>query len=336
MRILPYRRRPRQQGNQNGTYGRLPAALCLHVPTLLALLAFLLSACGGSSQPWGYVWTDSTHLETLSWNEHNGRLSGQYSGISYAQVNSPSAAQPERYGATYSGTMGGQTVNITIGAGLLSQHLAGTLSGDENILTLTFLDPSSGKAVPQRWVAVTGTQQGQLVSAFNAYEQARAWLAVVQQERQSKNDWHDPNANALATTQGALQKQQAQVEEMQQATDMQSRCALATAYRPLDSSWFALPFPASRDGLLSALAHFHQAWQMAQGSTVPHIAGLALPWLLSSVDEQRVIAAAETLALRIQASYQADERTMQQDQQQSRLLDEQVTHLSQGCPPMPA
>jgi hypothetical protein len=314
----------------------LPATLCLHVLTLLAVLTFLLSACGGSDQPWGYVWTDLTHLETLSWNKHNDRLSGQYSGISYAQVNSPSAAQPETYGATYSGTMDGQTVNITIGTGLLSQHLMGTLSGDDNILTLTFLDPSSGKVVQQRWVAVTVTQQGQLVSAFNAYQTARSWLAVVEQEKQSENDWHDPNANVLATTQGALQKQQAQVEEMQQATDLQPRCALATAYRPLDSSWFALPFPASRDGLLSALAHFHQAWQVAQGSTVPHIAGLAPPWLLSPADERRVIAAAETLASRMQASYRADERTMQQNQQQSRLLDEQVTHLSQGCPPMPA
>jgi hypothetical protein len=328
------RERQGEKRHRSGRGGWLQAALCLHVLTLLALLA-LLSACRGALHSWGYVWTDAQHFETLTWHEQNGQLSGQYSGLSYAQVSLPSATQPASYGAAYTGTLNGQTVNITIGAGLLSQHLEGTLSGNESILTLSFLDPSSGKTVQQRWVAVTQTQQGQLVAAFNAYEQARAWLAVVQQERQRERDWHDPNASFLATTQTALQNQQGQVEQIQQAAP-QTRCALIAAYMPLDASWFTLPDPSSSDGLLSALAHFQQAWQTAERSPVPHIASLSLPWLLSLADEQRAIAPVSTLAAQLQASYRADEQAMQQAQQQSRQLDAQVTTLSQGCPPMPA
>ncbi len=328
------REREGEKRHRSGRGGWLQAALCLHVLTLLALLA-LLSACGGAAPPWGYVWTDAQHFETLSWHEQNGQLSGQYSGLSYAQVSLPSATQPASYGAAYQGTLNGQTVTITIGSGLLSQHLSGTLSGDEHMLTLTVLDPSSGQTVQQRWVAVTAVQQGQLVAAFNAYEQARAWLAVVQQERQRERDWHDPNAVALATTQQAVRTQQAQVEQIQQAAP-QTRCALVAAYMPLDASWFTLPDPSSSDGLLSALAHFQQAWQRAERGPVPHIAGLVLPWLLSAADERRAIAPASTLAAQLQASYQADEQAMQQAQQQSRQLDAQVTHLAQGCPPTPA
>lgn len=313
----------------------MPTALCLHILTQVALLAFLLVACGGGLSPWGYVWTDAQHFETLTWNEQNGQLSGQYSGISYAQVSFPSAMQPDSYGAAYTGTLNGSTVALTIGSGSLSEHLTGTLSGDENMLTLGFLDPTSGKAVQQRWIAVTAVQQGQLVAAFNAYEQARAWLAWVQQERQRERDWHDPNASFLATTQTALQNQQRQVEQMQQAAPP-TRCALVAAYLPLGASWFTLPFPASSDGLLSALAHFQQAWQRAERRPVPHIAGLTLPWLLSVADERRDIAPASTLAAQLQASYQADEQAMQRAQQQSRQLDAQVTHLAQGCPPTPA
>jgi hypothetical protein len=332
------RERERQGGKRHRSRrdGWLQAALCLHVLTLAALLTFLLSACGGAAPPWGYVWTDAQHFETLSWKEQNGQLSGQYSGLSYAQVSFPSATQPASYGAAYQGTLNGQTVNITIGAGLLSQHLEGTLSGDESILTLSFLDPSSGQTVQQRWVAVTAVQQGQLVAAFNAYEQARGWLALVQQERQRESSWHDPNASFLATTQRALQNQQAQVEQIQQASDGQTRCTLVAAYRPLDASWFTLPFPASGDGLLAALAHFQQAWQRAEQSHVPHIASLSLPWLLSAADERRAIASATMLASRRESAYQADEQAMQHEQQQSKQLDEQVTTLSQGCPPLPS
>src|SRR5579875_680282 len=327
--------RPGQVGQWHGNArgGRFSAA-CLHVLTLTALLA-LLSACGGAAHLWGYVWTDATHLETLSWNQDNSQLSGQYTGLSYAQISLPSTTQPASYGAAYQGTINGQTVTLTIGTGLLSQHLSGTLSGDENMLTLSFLDPSSGKTVQQRWVAVTQTQQGQLVAAFNAYEQARAWLTWVQQERQRERDWHDPNAAALATTQQAVRTQQAQVEQMQQAAP-QTRCALVAAYLPLDASWFTLPFPASSDGLLSALAHFQQAWQRAESRPVPHLTGLALPWWLSAQDERRAIAPATALATHIQTVDAADAQTMQHEQQQSRQLDEQVTILSQGCPPLPS
>jgi hypothetical protein len=315
----------------NAIGGWFSAACGLHVLTVLALLTLILS-----SPPWGYVWTDATHLETLSWNEDNNQLSGQYSGISYAQVTLPSPLQPASYGAAYTGTLNGSTVTLTIGSGSLSEHLTGTQSGDDRTLILTFLDSTSTKPVQQRWVAVTQTQQGQLVAAFNAYQQARGWLALVQQGRQRERDWHDPNASFLATTQSALQNQQAHVEQMQQAQDMPTRCTLVAAYRPLDSSWFTLPFPASSDGLLSALARFQQAWQRAERSPVPHLAGLILPWLLSAADERRAIAPASTLALHIQKSYQADEQIMRQDQQQSKHLDEQVTTLSQGCPPTPA
>lgn len=314
----------------------VPASRGLQVLVLAVLLAFLLAACGESSPPWGYVWTDAAHLEMLSWNAYNSQLSGQYSSISYAPVHVPPTAQPDIYGGAYKGTLNGQTVNITIGTGLLSEHLTGMLSGDGTALTLSVLDPTSGKAVQQKWVAVNGTQQRQLVSAFNVYQTARTWLAVVQQEEQRENGWHDPNASTITTTQAALQKQQAQVEAMQQAPDGQTRCTLIAAYRPLDSSWFALPFPASGDGLLSAMSHFRQAWQQAERSSIPRLTGLALPWLLSSAGERQAIAAPSMLASRIQTAYQADEQAIQQDQQRSRQLDGQVTHLSQGCPPMPA
>jgi hypothetical protein len=333
------RKRERQGGKRHrsasGSGGWLQAALCLHVLTLLALLAFLLSACGGAAPPWGYVWTDAQHFETLSWNEQNGQLSGQYSGLSYAQVSFPSAT-PENYGAAYTGTLSGQTVTLTIGSGLLSQHLTGMLTAHGAILTLTWLDPSSGKTVQQRWVAVSQTQQGQLVAAFNAYEQARGWLSLVQQERQRERGWHDPNASFLATTQSALQRQQGQVEQIQQAQQMQTRCTLVAAYRPLDSSWFTLPFSTHNDGLISALAHFQQAWQKAERSPVPHLRALALPWLLSTQDERRAIALAAMQASRREAAYRADEQAMQHEQQQSKQLDEQVTTLSQGCPPLPS
>src|SRR5579875_2154705 len=329
--------RPEQVGQWHGNArgGRFSAAR-LHVLTLTALLAVMLSACGGSSPPWGYVWTDTQQFETLTWHVQNGQLSGQYSGLSYAQVSFPSATQPASYGAAYQGTINGQTVNITIGSGSLSQHLEGTLSGDGSSLTLSFLDPASGQTVQQRWVAVTAVQQGQLVAAFNAYQQARGWLAVVQQERQRERDWHDPNASFLATTQSALQNQQGQVEQIQQASDGQTRCTLVAAYRPLDSSWFALTFPASGDGLLAALAHFQQVWQKAERSPVPHLTGLALPWWLSAQDERRALAPATALATHIQVVDAADAQTMRHDQQQSRQLDEQVTTLSQGCPPLPS
>jgi hypothetical protein len=314
----------------------MPIAWCLHILTLATLFAFLLTACGGASQPWGYVWTNTQHFETLTWNAQNGQLSGQYSSISYAQVSFPSTTQPDSYGAAYTGTLKGQAVTITIGSGLLSENLMGTQSGDGSSLALTFLDPTSTKPVQQRWIAVAALQQSHLVQAFDAYQTARGWLGEVQRQVQIESHWRDPNAGSLATTQAAIQQQQVQTVAMQQAQDMEMRCALVVRYIPLNSSWFALPFSTHNDGLFSDLAHLQRAWQAAEHSTVPHLAGLSLPWWLSAQDERRAVAPATALATRIQKAYAADVQTMQHYQQQSRQLDEQVTTLSQGCPPLPS
>jgi hypothetical protein len=336
MRAYLQREGHRPRGGWQSSITWMPIAWCLHMLTMATLLAFLLTACGGTSQPWGYVWTDTQHFETLTWNAQNGQLSGQYSGISYAQVSFPSTTQPDSYGAAYTGTLKGQAVTITLGSGLLSENLMGTQSGDDSTLTLTFLDPTSTKPVQQRWIAVTALQQSQLVQAFDAYQTARGWLGEVQRQVQIESSWRDPNVGSLANTQAALQQQQAQLAAMQQAQDMETRCALVAHYLPLNSSWFALPFSTHNDELLSALAHFQQAWQAAERSSVPHIAGLALPWPLSPQDERRAIAPATALATRIQIAYAADVQTMKHYQQQSKLLDEQVTTLSQGCPPLPS
>ncbi len=307
------------------------------------VLLMMLAACGSSfngssqSQPWGYVWTNAQQIATLTWNEQPpGQLSGQYSGISYVTVSSP-ASSPDSFGAAYRGTHAGQKISITIGAGALSEHMTGTQTSNGSSLTLTFLSSTTGRAVSQTWVAVNERQQSNLVQAFTDYQAVQEWFAVVKQERANEDNWQDPNINSLASTQTALQAQQGQLTQMQQAQpNTQTRCTLAAAYRPLDVSWFTLPFPASNDELLSVVAHFQQAWQVAERTTVPHISNLALPWLLLPQAERTAMAPAFALAQRIQAAYTSDAQIMQQDQQQSHALDAQVTLLSQGCPPMPA
>src|SRR5579875_2725301 len=93
--------RPGQAGqwHEKARGGGFSAALCLHVLTLTALLTVMLTACGGDEPPWGYVWTDTQQFESLTWHVQNGQLSGQDSGLSYAQVSFPSAPQPQTYGA---------------------------------------------------------------------------------------------------------------------------------------------------------------------------------------------------------------------------------------------
>lgn len=318
--VLPHHRRAQSA---------LPATLAL----VCFAVALLVAACGDAPPPATYVWTDALHLDTLSWQQQNGMLSGQDTTRTVDAAAFPASTQPNVATAALSGTLSGSAVTLTISG---MPQVSGTLAAGGSALTLAVSDAASGQVIHQTWVAVTPGQVDALAQAFTAYVTARGWLGMVQQETRAESPWSDPNATALATTQAQLAQRQAQLAAIQQAKDTATRCTLAARSIPLAASWFALPFTTQNSRMFADLARFRPAWQAAQRSAVPRVAGLRLPWLLTAQAEQAALAPAEALATRMQAAYAADAQAMQGEALQSRQMNRQVTALSSGCPPMPA
>ena len=300
------------------------------------LLLLLFTSCGTTTGPSAYLWTDRDTLNTLTWNNQNGSLSGQYTSISYAQVNFPATTQPDVFSTSYSGTLSHETISLTIGSGPLSENVTGTQSSNGATLALAFINPSTGETRHQTWIAVTASQQAQLLSAFTAFQRVQGWLSVVSQDARQQSAWSDPNTFYLEQVRQSVNGQQAELVAIQQAQDKTSRCQLVARFQPIASSAFTLPVTAAQDRTLHDDTMLSQAWNTARRVAIPWIAGLALPWVIAASTYQRDTAKASILAARMNTAYRQDAATMRRLQQHDQQIAQRVTMLSKGCPPMPA
>lgn len=296
------------------------------------LLVALLAGCANKQMPSYYVWTDAEHLVTLTWQNPNDSLSGEYISISYASVSFPTVTAPDVVTVAYTGSESGNTVTLDIGG----EHIIGALDPDASQLSVAFVDPASGQAVHQTWVAVTAEEQAQLVAAFSAYEQVRGWLGVAERDAAGENAWNAPNTASLAQMRQSMSEQQAELTAMQNTLQITMRCHLIARFAPIASSAFTLPATAAQDGTLHNAAMLIQAWKSAQRQRVPHVAGLALPWIISPPIEEHESEQFAAFANRLQIAYRQDKATMQRLRQQDEQIAQQVTILGQDCPPIPA
>lgn len=296
------------------------------------LLVALLAGCASEQAPSAYVWTDAEHLVTLTWQDQNNSLSGEYTSISYASVAFPTDTAPDVVTVAYSGTESGNAVTLDIGG----EHVTGTLAPDSSQLSVAFALPATGQAVHQTWVAVTAEEQAQLVAAFSAYEQVQGWLDVAERDAVGANAWNDPKTASLAQVRQSVSEQQAELTAIQNTQQTTMRCHLVARFAPIASSAFALPITAAQDGTLHDAAMLVQAWQSAQRQRVPHVAGLALPWIISPPVEEHESVQFAVFANRLQTAYRQNEAAMQRLRRQDEQIAQQVTILGQNCPPSPA
>lgn len=311
---------------------------CFHA-LLLSLIVFLLilASCSSAAQPAAYVWTDQDHLVSLTWNNQNGQLSGVWTSVSYAATAFPASTSPPVTAIEYSGTVTANgAVTLTFHEGPFIETITGNLSSDGQTLHLTRIDLSTGERERLPWVAVITDQQAALLMAFNAYEVVRGMLSAVQQDASHEQGWSDPNAGDVTQARQAVTVQMSELTAMQQARDETTRCQDIAQFEPLAASTFTLLFAPSQNGLVRDFATLTHAWSSAQHTSVPQIAGLSMPWLVTTQTYQHQSQHAGDLVTHITSTYEQDKRAMQQLEQHDRAITQQVALLGKWCPPTPA
>src|SRR5579872_5465395 len=112
-----------RESHRNQIWTQVVASI--HMLTLSVILLLLFTSCGTTTGPSAYVWTDRDTLNTLTWNDQNGSLSGQYTSVSSAHTSFSSMTQPDVFSAAYIGTLSRETVSLMIGSGPLSENVTG-------------------------------------------------------------------------------------------------------------------------------------------------------------------------------------------------------------------
>lgn len=319
----------RKQDHHQSKRGQIALLI---VPVLLVAMTFLLGGCGQPPSPWGYVWTNATTIETLSWQVSETHLTGNVLWLTFVDVPFPQQTQPDETGVAYSGTMARNQVQFTIGGRI---NDTGTQRDNGATLLLSGIDPVSFQPFTrQTWVAVTREQQIQLQQAFTAFGLVHEWLNEASSQDRQETPWHDPNTFTLQATQQLVSSNQALLHQMQATADQQARCQLAHTYTPIGSGDSAF---LHDDSLVSDVDALTASWKKAAALSIPHLpASLSLPWLLSSAAYQQASASVVRDAQGIRATLQQDQTTMQALAQTDHQTGLQISALTVGCPPMPS
>lgn len=311
--------------------------LCFYSLTLASvLLLLILAACSSSAPPAEYVWTDQDNLVLLTWDDQSEQLSGTYTRVSYDQTFFPASAQPVVTTSDYTGRLADGSVTLHIGTGAFAEDVTGWQSKNWQSLVLTIIRPSTGQRTSENLVAITADQQSTLLAAFNTYEVVRGMLSVVQQDGSFEKGWNDPNRNDVMQARQAVAVQVAELAAIQQAPSETARCQEIGQFEPLLASTFTLLFLPSQNGLVRDFTTLTHAWNTAQRTPVPQIAGLSLSWLVTAQTYQHQSQGASRLVARITTAYTQDEQAMQHLAQQERTITQQVAQLGKACPPTPA
>ncbi len=308
----------------------------------LFLLLVLLTSCGLSasgSTPSGYLWTDRITLVYLTWHRDQSVISGQLTDVSYASTTFAASTQPNVTTQGYTGhlTMDG-TLTLQTGVGFFGGTIIGKQSVDQQTLLLHATNTGTGQSEPQKWVAVTPSQEAALLTAFNAYEVVQGILPAVQQDvHQQASPPADLNAPSVEQARQAVQREQTHLTTIQHAPDETTQCQEAADFIPLNPSTFTLWIEPQHLALVRDLATLDRAWKTAQPLPIPRIATLSspvsrLPWYLSSqtYTSQMMIATRDVAIL--QQDYHQDEDTMHQLQQQDQSIQRTVQAISASCP----
>lgn len=309
--------------------------------TLLFTL-WLVVSCGvptASPAPSGYLWTDQTTLVYITWHTDHSVVSGQLTDVSYASTAFPASTQPDATTQGYIGhlTMDG-TLTLQTGVVLFGGTIIGKQSVDQQTLLLHATNTGTGQSEPQKWVAVTPSQEAALLTAFNAYEVVQGILPAVQQDvHQQASPPADLNAPSVEQARQAVQREQTHLTTIQHAPDETTQCQEAADFIPLNPSTFTLWIEPQHLALVRDLATLDRAWKTAQPLPIPRIATLSspvsrLPWYLSSqtYTSQMMIATRDVAIL--QQDYHQDEDTMHQLQQQDQSIQRTVQAISASCP----
>lgn len=311
--------------------------LYFHALTLmLILLLLILTSCSSAVQPSGYVWTDQHTFVSLTWNDQGEQLSGIAMTVSYDHTLFPASTQPVVTTSGYTGRLVDGAITLHIGTGVFAENVAGWQTKNWQSLVLMIILPSTGQRTSESLVAVTADQQSTLLAAFNAYEVVRGMLSVVQHDASYERGWSDPNRSDVTQARQAVAVQAKELGTIQQVNDETTRCQDIAQFEPLPASTFTVLFAPSQNGLVRDFATLTHAWSTGQHTSVPQIAGLSLPWLVTTQAYQRQSQGASHLVAHITTTYGQDEQAMQFLEQQDRAITRQVALLGKACPPTPA
>lgn len=308
----------------------------------LLFIFWLMASCGvptAPPPPRGYLWTDHETLVYLTWHRDHSVISGQLTDVSYASTAFPASIQPDATTQGYSGhlTMDG-TLTLQTGVGFFGGTIIGKQSADQQTLLLHATNTGTGQSEPQKWVAVTPSQEAALLTAFNAYEVVQGILPVVQQDvHQQASPPADLNTPSVEQARQAVQRGQTHLTTIQHAPDETTQCQEAADFLPLDTSTFTLPVDPQHLALVRDLAMLDRAWKTAQPLPIPTIATLSvpvsrLPWYLSSQTfASQTMTATRDVAI-LQQDYQQDEDSMHHLQQQDQAIQHTVQTIATSCP----
>lgn len=279
---------------------------------------------------------DQDTLVSLTWNNQNSQLSGVWTSVSYTATPFPVSTSPAVTTMEYSGKITASgAVMLTLHEGPFIETITGNLLNNGQMLYLMGNDPATGQREQHTWVAVTTNQQAALLVAFNANEVVRGMLSVVQQDTAHEQPWSDPNSGDVAQARQAVAAQTQELTTIQQASNETTRCQDIAQFEPLPTSTFILLFVPSQNGLVRDFATLTHAWSTAQHTSVPQIASLSLPWLVTTQAYQRQSQGASRLVAHITTTYGHDEQAMQLLEQQDRVITRRVALLAKSCPPTP-
>lgn len=300
---------------------------------LLVVLWLVLGACGmGSPAPQGYVLSQASSLEYLSWAQagSGSTITGRWSQVT--QESSSRDPVSENLGIV--GTLSNQQVSLTIGG----TTLTGTLQGKTLQVSVTLV---SGQLGTQSWSGASQADYNTLVTAFTAnthlsFALANLAFTVAHPPIDSDAQSYD---NAVQTARELNQNLQTQ-EVLIRASN--NPCASTgifdQLYPPGDALYRLTPYATpeqaiSHTTLAEQLAQVRADWHSAQAITLPSVPGLPLPWVIASGTEGRGEQQGSSLYASLLAILRNDYTKMSALKQQAQQIGQQVTKIKRahGC-----
>jgi len=308
-------------------------AAALNTLLVFGVLWLVLSDCGaGSSPPPGYVLSQASSLEYLSWTQGSpgSAITGQWSQV--AQESFSRDPVSESLGLV--GTLSNQQVSLTIGG----TTLTGTLQGNTLQVSVTF---ASGHLGTQTWYGASQADYNTLVTAFTAnthlsFALANLAFTVAHPPIDSDAQSYDNSVQTARKLDQNLQTQEGRISASQDPCA--STGIFDQLYPPGDALYRLTPYATPEEAISHTtideqLVQVRADWQAARATTLPSVPGLPLPWVIPASSEARGEQQGMSLYRTLLATLRNDYTKMSALKQQARQTGQQVAQIKRahGC-----
>jgi len=326
--------RPLSGSPFNGPFG--PVYVCALWAPVVAVLFLLLVDCGGgggAAPSTSFLYSDAQTLELIAWQSEpssGSSIHGQWTALAASGV----LGDPTSSTSGFTGSMQQQQITLTLG-GL-------TVNGSLRSTTLQLpVTTSSGQLRAETWVAGSQSDYNALATAFLAFHQLRAAHLLLAGTVQSPPVDSDAGSydRSVQTARQYVAILQAQEDKIAGSTDPCGSSGVFDELYPPDPALFRLTPYATAD---DAVAHTELAgqlqsvqgdWRLARVLQLPRVAGLSLPWVVSTADEQQALGPGQSLYNGLLATLRRDYAQLSALQGQSQRIGQQVRQIKQahGC-----